>query len=87
MAVPVIYLVIIFAYSLLFLGLWKEDEIIIILSSFLLFSIPVYTFINGIDIFAHNNFLVIMFSAVTFAVAGYCGLRASLEIINRNYGG
>jgi hypothetical protein len=79
MDLPVIYLGILIAYGFLALSFYLKNYAMMILSCFLLFGISVHTFKNGISIFPYNNFIVIVFSAVTFAIAAYVSLKATLE--------
>jgi hypothetical protein len=79
MDLPVIYLIILIAYGLLALSFYIKNFAMMILSCFLLFAVSVHTFKNGISIFPYNSFIVIVFSAVTFAIAAYVSLKASLD--------
>ena len=85
MALPVIYLVIILAYLGLLFAFFLKDHIFIILVSFVLFALSIFTFVNGIDAWSNSNFLVIMFSSVTFAIAAYASSRSTIEMIESNY--
>jgi len=77
-----IYFIIVLVYMLWVGGLAAKNEIISLLASLFMFALSLYTFVNGIDIFAYNNLLVIMFSAVTFALAAYTSFQASYSLYN-----
>ena len=85
MDMPVIYLIIILSYMILILGFIIKEFTFLMLAGFLLMGLSVYTFTNGIGIFLHSNFLVIIFSAITFSIGAYCSMRTVLELITENY--
>jgi len=79
--IPAIYFMIFLAYAIWLLGILIKDIPITLLGCLILFALSVYTFANGIDIFPHNNLLVIMFSAVTFGLASYTSYLAISELL------
>ena len=80
MAVPVIYLVIFFAYALLYFGFLIKDFTITLLSGIMLMVLSVYTFQYGLDIFNQLELVSVGFSAVTFGLGAYVCLRGGLEM-------
>lgn len=86
MELPWIYLIILLAYMMLMFSFFIKNYIMMILSCLLMFALSIYTFVHGIDTtFTYSNFVVKMFSAVTFGIAAYVSLKATTEIINQNY--
>jgi len=77
-----IYFVILLAYGIWFLGVYLKSVSITILGCFFLFGLSVYVFQNGIDIFPNTELLVIMFCAVTFALASYTSYKVSEELFD-----
>ena len=82
MAVPPEYFIILVAYGLWLLSIIIEDEIIALISSFLMFGLSVYVFAYGIDIFTTSNLLTMMFGGVTFALAVYTSFQATQSLMN-----
>ena len=82
MAVPLIYFLLILAYGLFVISLITKNPTLAILSAFLMFPLSIYIFVNGMDIFAHDNILVRMTAAVTFAIACYTSFQATYELYN-----
>jgi len=85
MDLPAIYLIILLSYLMLLFAFMIRNWVLMILTCFLMFVLSIYTFTNGIGAFAYDNFVVIMFSAVTFGLAAYISLKTTLELINENY--
>ncbi len=81
MDLPVIYLIILLSYLMLMFAFIIRSYIFMMLTCLLMFSVSIYTFIHGIGSFAPNNFVVMMFSAVTFGLAAYISLKATFELI------
>lgn len=86
MDLPVIYLIIILAYSMLVFAFYLKNYTLMMLTCFLMFALCIYTFQNGIGIFAADELVVIMFSAVTFGIAAYVSIKSTLDMIVMNYG-
>ena len=80
MAIPVIYLIIFFAYALLFFGFKIKDFTVTFLSGIMLIVLSIYTFQQGIDIFNQLELVSVGFSAVTFGVGSYVCLRGGYEM-------
>ncbi len=72
--IPVIYFVAAWAYAILFVGIILKDETIGLFGALSLFSLSIFTFVNGLDIFAADNILSLFFSAVTFGTGAYFGV-------------
>ena len=80
MAVPVIYVIIFFAYALFFFGLVIKDYTITLLSGIMMMVVSVYTFQNGLDIFNQLELISVGFSTITFGLGAYICLRGGLEM-------
>jgi len=85
MALHIIYFLIALAYGLWILSLILKEKILALFSVILMFPLSIYIFVEGIDIFQWNNILVIVFGAVTFAIAAYTGMKVTLETMEENY--
>jgi len=85
MDLPAIYLIILLSYLMLMFAFMIKNWVFMLLTCFLMFALSIYTFTNGIGAFAYNNFVVMMFSGVTFGLAAYVSLKTVLELINQNY--
>lgn len=81
MDLPVIYLVIFVAYIFWMFSVYIRNFATTMLACLLMFGISVYTFKNGISVFSYNNFLVIIFSAVTFGIAAYTSLKVAIDLM------
>ena len=80
--IPAIYVIITLAYALTFYFAYREDNILSILSSFLLFVLSIYIFVNGIDDL--NNFVTIMFGAVTLGIGIYVSSVGAMNLFKEN---
>lgn len=80
MAFDIIYFFILLVYAVWFLAIFVKDDIVAMFASFLLFALSIYMFSNGIDRFPSTELLVIMFSAVTFALAAMTSLTAGYNM-------
>jgi len=80
MALNIIYFFIILVYGIWLLAIIIKDNIIAVISSLLMFPLAIYIFINGIDTFANNELLVIMFAAVTFMLAVITSFQATYNM-------
>lgn len=78
-----IYFFIVIAYAVFLLGFFNRDYAITMLGIFLMYSLSLFIFVNGIDVF--NNFLTETFAMVTFGLASYIGIRGGIELIQKNY--
>ena len=85
MAMPVIYFVIVLIYGLWVVSLLLKDKVIAIFASLLMFPLAIQIFTKGLDIFAHDNLITIMFASITFALGAYTSMRAVIETIQENY--
>ena len=85
MDLPVIYLIIILAYLLLLFSFMLRNYMMMMLTSFFMFAIALHTIQNGIGTFTQDTLIVIMFSAITFAIAAYVSMKSTLDIIEENY--
>ena len=85
MAMPVIYFMIAMIYGLWIVSILLKDKILAIFASLLMFPLAIQMFTKGIDIFAHDNLITIMFASITFALGAYTSMRAVLETMQENY--
>ena len=80
MAFHIIYFFIILIYGIWAVALNTENNILAIFSSFLMFPLAIYIFVNGMDIFAYNELLCIMFAAITFSIAVITSFQATYNM-------
>ena len=86
MAIAAIYIIVLAAMAFTYLGFWKEDYWLIILSSFMFISIGLLTINNGfedITLFTYKWIFGILF----LFIGVYLGSRASLEFISKSFEG
>ena len=80
MAIAAIYVLILAALSLLYLGFWKEDYWLIILSSMILIAVGLTTIISGIEDIVNPTYRWI-FGIIILFIGLYLGSRASMEAL------
>jgi hypothetical protein len=80
MGVNIIYFFVALPYGAWFLSLLTENKILAIFSSLLMFSLSIFIFINGWDLFPSSILICKMFAAVTFIIAVYTSFSASYAL-------
>lgn len=71
MAFHTIYFLILLTFVLWAVALGIKNNLLGILSAFLMLPISIWIFINGIDVFPHDSLLSVMFAGVIFILAIY----------------
>jgi hypothetical protein len=78
MAIAAIYIILLVTIALIYLGFWKEDYWLIILSSFMLIIIGLFTLNNGFEDITDFTFKWVI--GMIFIFTGlYLGVRSGVE--------
>lgn len=73
------FLIILIAYGMLIVGLWKRDITLTLLGDFAIFFVGIWVLFYGLDVF--KNYLTNGFAYITLGVAFYVGAKAAHEYI------
>jgi len=81
MTMPVVYLLIIIAWAVLFVGFFLQDYTIIMLSTIFILVLGVDIIINGLN--SLNNFATQAFGIFHLGISFYVMLKANMEKIKK----